>query len=64
MTPSDDRSSGESPWQSCEMVCLICGRAWVATFPIEAARLECPDCGYRNAVPCPANPDDDAPEDA
>lgn len=56
---TDDSDATGSPWQSAAMHCLICAHEWVATFPVEAPRLECPACSYMNQIPVPANPDDD-----
>lgn len=38
-------------WQTAEMVCVICSKEWVAVFPVEAPKLECPNCGFMNKAP-------------
>jgi len=40
--------------------CAICNHAWMAVYPAEAEQLECPGCGYMNAVP---DPPDRAPRE-
>ena len=37
-------------YQTAEMVCVVCGHEWVAVFPIEAAKLECPNCSHLNTT--------------
>jgi hypothetical protein len=60
MTDDPGRSDNDTgPWLAGTMQCLICARVWEAMCPIEALRLECPDCGYMNALPCPDTRDDD-----
>lgn len=38
-------------WRNESLTCAVCSHYWVATFPSEAPALECPSCGYMNAVP-------------
>lgn len=33
------------------MECTICNHTWVAVYPLEAKKLECPNCGYMNKAP-------------
>lgn len=44
-------------WQVSLMECAICNAEWVGVHPMEAERLECPQCGYMNAAPEPEEAD-------
>lgn len=43
--------AAETRWCTAEMVCVLCLRPWVAIYPAAAPGLECPGCGYLNALP-------------
>lgn len=43
-------SPDDPVWVNTKIACAMCDRAWVATHPFDAKRLECPGCGYMNAV--------------